>query len=154
MLKIAQAMGQIVQFLKRQFGLIDDGIGRVQHRVLAEQSDFHVGGDGNAAVVGDELAGEDFKERGFPRAIGPDKPHAFGGVDGEVQFVEQHAPPEVLFNIAKLSQRHDQQNTAQPPRVQDWAIAYASIAAAEGLVQEFKGSRVQGKINTLELLNL
>ena len=55
-------------------------------------------GDGDDAGVGDDLAGEDFEERGLAGAVGADEADALAALDVEVELVEEDALAEGLLD--------------------------------------------------------
>ena len=64
------------------------GIARRIDRDLGDQADAAVFGDGDAALVGLQLAGEDPEEGGFARAVAAQEAHALSGLDLEGDAVQ------------------------------------------------------------------
>ena len=88
-----------MQLRIRQFRLIDDGIGRIEFRVLIEQSDLQRFGNPHRPPLRRHFVQNNFEKRAFARPVRPDQPYPLAPLQSELQPIKQHSRAKTFFDI-------------------------------------------------------
>ena len=106
MLQLAQPMRKPMQIRKRQLGLIDHGVGRIEDRILGEIADAHAAADGYDSTFGRHLAHHNFEERRLAAAVVADQADALAPVDVEIELVEEDALAKCFLDVCEGGDGH------------------------------------------------
>ena len=90
----------VVQVLVAHDDGIHNGVGVIGVLVLLQHGHPLGGVDGDGAVGGVQLPGEDPQERGFPRPVGSDDAIAVAGQELKIHMLKQPLSPKLHSQIA------------------------------------------------------